>query len=298
MNEKDIRKSDGFLNEKLIVIPRKYLSSVKAHPLISPLYITDIGMFPHAQYHYRERASGCDQNILILCTGGEGWVDIYGGRVEVKPHMLVIIPKNTPHSYGSSPEDPWHIYWVHFDGYNAPNFFKAVSPGKITVLSVPEEKLSYLLSLFDSIYEAMEKGYFTDNIICTSHAFAYFLSIIFSLQRTSAAFTPRQVKYVEDAIKFMQDNIEKNLTLDTLAHALNLSKNHIINLFKSKTGSSPIDYFTRLKMQKACQLLDLTDMSIAETAARMGFNDPYYFSRVFKKVMDISPSQYRKIKKG
>jgi len=149
-----------------------------------------------------------------------------------------------------------------------------------------------------SIYEELEKGYFIDNMIYTAHAFTHFLSIIFFLHRTTITFAPKQVKYIEDAIKLMQDNIEKSLTLDILARTLNLSKNHIINLFKSKTGCSPINYFIRLKIQKACQLLDLTDLSISETAAKLGFADPYYFSRVFRKVMDIPPSQYRKIKKG
>lgn len=298
MDKKNIKGEDDRIYEKLIVLPPNYINGVKAHPLISPLYITDIGMFPNARYHYWERSSGCARHILILCTGGEGWVDIYGEKIEVKSGTLVIIPKNIPHRYGASTRNPWSIYWAHFDGYNAGSFFSWAAVSKIISLSVPGEKLRYLTGLFDSIYEELEKGYYVDNLVFTSNAFAYFLSVIFSLYRASSSFPPKQAKYIEDAVRFMQDNVERSLTLADISSELKLSCNHIINLFKSKTGCTPIDYFIRLKIQKACQFLELTDLTVSEIAARLGFSDQYYFSRIFRKIMDLPPSRYRKIKKG
>jgi len=59
-----------------------------------------------------------------------------------------------------------------------------------------------------------------------------------------------------------------------------------------------LSYFTQLKIRAACRLLDLSGKSVKAVALETGYSDPYYFSRVFKKVMGISPEKYRAIKKG
>lgn len=66
---------------------------------------------------------------------------------------------------------------------------------------------------------------------------------------------------------------------------------------KQKTGHSPIDYFFQMKMQKASQQLDFTNRSVKDIAMSMGFDDPYYFSKRFKKITGMSPRKYRTVKK-
>ena len=60
-----------------------------------------------------------------------------------------------------------------------------------------------------------------------------------------------------------------------------------------KTGFSPIEYFNHLKVQKACQYLLFTDLRVKEIADKLGIEDPYYFSRMFSKLMGMSPGTYR-----
>jgi Transcriptional regulator containing an amidase domain and an AraC-type DNA-binding HTH domain len=110
--------------------------------------------------------------------------------------------------------------------------------------------------------------------------------------------TDKQIKYIKNSLAFMEKNLNTTLTLQDLVSFNNLSKSQLTEIFKTKTGYSPIDYFIRLKIQKACSLLDLSDLSIYEIAAQLGYEDQYYFSRSFRKIMGMSPSSYRKIKKG
>ena len=79
-----------------------------------------------------------------------------------------------------------------------------------------------------------------------------------------------------------------------MAEEVRLSASHFSRLFAERTGHSPIDYFIQLKIQRACQLLNNSDWSIAEVAREMGFEDQFYFSRLFRKVMNMSPREYRK----
>ena len=95
----------------------------------------------------------------------------------------------------------------------------------------------------------------------------------------------------------MQSHINDNISLNELCKHYNYSSSRFCSLFKQKTGYAPIDYFIQMKMQKASQQLDFSDRSIKDIALTMGFDDPYYFSKRFRKVIGLSPQKYRMRKK-
>jgi AraC family transcriptional regulator of arabinose operon len=72
-----------------------------------------------------------------------------------------------------------------------------------------------------------------------------------------------------------------------------MSSGHYGMLFRKSRNHTPVDYFNRLKIQKACELLKTTDQPVGEIGESLGFTDPYYFSRLFKKTMGLSPRTYR-----
>ena len=78
-----IRLKDGFAGEIMYVVPRPVLARARSHPLVSPLTPTDIGWFPSARFHHRERPSGAPEHILIVCTAGAGWLEVNGMRHSV-----------------------------------------------------------------------------------------------------------------------------------------------------------------------------------------------------------------------
>ena len=99
------------------------------------------------------------------------------------------------------------------------------------------------------------------------------------------------VKKTEETMK---ENISKRLTTDEIANRFQYSSSHYTAIFKKMTGMSPIDYFIRLKIHYACQLLTQSDHKIKDIAEKTGYDDPYYFSRLFKQVMGKSPKDYRR----
>jgi AraC-like DNA-binding protein len=108
--------------------------------------------------------------------------------------------------------------------------------------------------------------------------------------------TAGQLSYKDEiniSIDYMRSNINKTMLLEEIASSANLSASHYSFLFKKKTGFSPIEYFNHLKMQQACQYLLFTNLRIKNIALKLGMEDPYYFTRMFTKVMGISPKSYR-----
>lgn len=106
------------------------------------------------------------------------------------------------------------------------------------------------------------------------------------------------VRKIEQSIAYMMRHLDEPLQVATLAAQVNVSPSHFFVLFKRQIGCAPIDYFIRLRMQHACRLLDETVMSVKEVAATLGYDDPFYFSRIFKSVNHVAPSEYRLLKNG
>ncbi len=290
-----LQKAEGFEGQRIIVFPDALLEDVACHPLIRPLYITDIGSFPHAQYHYRERLDGCSAYVFIYCVGGEGWAIIeQSNKILVYKNTMLIIPVNTPHRYGADEENPWSIYWFHLKGEAVEQFVQGFDLYNFTMYISTTQTIR-IIDLFDQCYETLlYKGYSFKHYLYVSQMIRYVLGIM-TLQDGPHQ-DKRKNEYVERSIRYMIEHVQSSLTLDELASHVGLSKPHFVHLFKQVTQHSPIDYYLRLKIQRSCHYLDLTDYSVKVISKSIGFQDPYYFSRVFHKIMGQSPSDYRKTK--
>jgi AraC-like DNA-binding protein len=98
---------------------------------------------------------------------------------------------------------------------------------------------------------------------------------------------------IEQSIAYMMQHLNQPIQVAKLAETAHTSPSHFFALFKRWAGFSPIDYFIRLRMRRASRLLANTSMSVKEIAAALGYDDPFYFSRLFKSVHGTAPSEYR-----
>lgn len=289
-----VKRKDGFEGEKLISIPPKVLKDhLKKYPALFNIYITHIGYFPKASFHFKERRKGCDDNILIYCLQGKGNYVINDKKFEVGPNQFFLLPATDEYiRYWADAQDPWTIYWVHFTGsviglFNTSlniNIYKGPTPIHFNKKG---------LDIWNNIYQNLEMGYSIENLcnasFCLYHLIASFLFPDKHIQAEHKA----EPDIITKTIVNMRENLEKRLTVDDMAQKLKLSSSHFSSIFRKATGMPPIDYFIHLKMQRACQLLYSNDVKIRSIAASLGYDDPFYFSRVFKKNMGQSPEQYR-----
>ncbi|WP_354667729.1 MULTISPECIES: AraC family transcriptional regulator [Amphritea] len=277
------------------VLPHKIIQKLSNNRLSRDLYPLGAGYYKHAVGHRMERLKH-DDYLLIYCLEGKGKIRVNQKNIAVNSGDLVVLPRGAAHQYASSPNFPWTIYWCHFEGGLADDF--------IAHLEIPSHKPvvhlglhSNLVSEFEALLEARHSSYHLNAFINAANQLRQILTHIALLQPLVRSQDADSFD-LEKIHSLMQAHIHEQLDIDTLANSVNLSKFHFIKRYKDATGTTPINHFIQLKTQRACHLLDISTRTVAEVAFMVGYEDAYYFSRIFKKVMGISPTQYRKLQVG
>jgi AraC family transcriptional regulator of arabinose operon len=291
-----MRKKEGFEGQRSYILPAPLLEEVEKLPLCQGLLITDIGYYPKARFHTRERRKGSGQHVLIYCVQGEGWYQVQDQKYTVKPNQLFILPAHLSHKYGTNNQNPWTIYWLHFTGSQASSFLQYLyrNDNYAPLTVVPDEER---FRLFEDIYAHLNMSFNLDNVIYANNCLYHFL-VSFRDSVYKHAITEEQGDVVQQSIEFMKGHLDQKFTLQQLAEQVGLSASHYSAIFRQKTQNSPVNFFMFLKIQWSCQLLENTNLRVKEIAHQIGFDDPYHFSRVFSQFIGLSPQQFRTIEKA
>lgn len=226
--------------------------------------------------------------FIKYCTAGIGWFEQDGKRHVIQEGDLIICNKNIQHAYGTSLNNPWTAYWTYFTCDYLESLFPKLSDQPFLIIHLGYDVT--LIQLFKEILLTKSYGYALPYLFHTSQTLGLLLSHV-NLAQLSG-FDLAASKYGA-IIAYMNEHLHQSIDLTILAQQSGLTKDHFIRLFYASYGYTPFDYFIRLKMQTACDLLLTSDYSIKKIAASLGYEDAYYFSRIFKKKIGVSPKMYR-----
>lgn len=283
---------EGFIGEQAIVLPRVAIEAEESDPLVSSLYITDIGYYPRAGGHYRQRKVPIEEHVLIYCVEGSGWYQVGDDRYEVSENQYFILPPGVSHAYGADKQHPWTIYWIHFTGQHASVYSQgATTPGQIS--PAVNSRIMERNSIFEEIYSTLRQSFDQESLRYASSLLHYYLATMryLRLYRQTA---PDTTSISRSVIHYLRENIEKKVSLGQIAQYMGYSPSHLSMMFHRETGHSPLQYLNIMRMEMACKWLSTTDMKVNQICHKVGFEDPYYFSRQFSALKGCSPVAYRK----
>lgn len=272
-----------------IVAPVVIRRQLQQHVLARDCYPLAIGFYESASKHRMSRRRH-DDNLLIYCFAGKGHLETAHWNGVVSAGEVVLLPSGVSHRYWADREDPWSVYWCHFSGPLARHYIEHMDYKEHTPVAAIGHS-PVLIAQFREALNAASNAFNTVALVYAANAIKQILTHIAHLLDDAAK--RRGGVDLDSMQTLMLQNLDKPLSLDYLARQANLSKYHFSKKYKQQTGYAPIHHFLKMKVEYACYLLETSDSSVQEIAAKVGYEDALYFSRLFKKVMGVSPLGYR-----
>lgn len=291
-----VQKKDGFKNERLFVVPGFYYQNMDEEALCVNCYVTSIGYFPSALHHYRERPHGLEDFLLMYCVGGEGLVQIaQNPKYPLKQGQIALLPPDTAHLYYASKNNPWSIYWIHLNGKQIAKLWERGYLGESKYLL--SSGCVLLETLFNECFQMMKQKYTEKDYFYLCQIVSHILGVVCNFV-TETVTTEKGENAVETAIAYMKQNLHRTIALEELSGLTHYSSSHLNQLFQRIKQSSPIEYFIQMKLQAASRELYFSKLPIKDIALNYGFDDPLYFSRLFRKTFGVSPNAFRNQPRG
>ena len=271
--------NDLSLYEIIPALDKNFPVKLAIHPFI------DNGFAPHWHEHIE---------VLFFTTGT---FQMYCGNeyCDVQENDLVFINSNELHF---SVRNENSVFWcMHIN----PSFFKDISTETILIENVIKED-PYIKELFRQLVDELEtrrEGY---DMAIKSLTYAFMTYVLRHYKKSKKEIgrfkeSEARLKQLSEVFNYISLHYAEKLSTAALAERFFLNEQYLCKIFKQATGQSVIDYINRMRIDKAAVHLEHTTDSATAIAAKVGFDDPNYFSRIFKRYTNMSPREYRKLKK-
>lgn len=291
------RIAEGFTGQRLVIVPRDRLGATKSLPVIRDLQVTHIGHFGPAKNHFVKRLHGSPEYILIYCLAGKGVCKLRNRQWPVASGDAVVLPPGKTHTYHADPGDPWTIFWVHFTGARAADYVAALEmEAENPILHSPRPNA--LRQAFEETYRHALHGFSDSSLLGLSTGLARLVGLLRIYSRPRGLRMHRTEDRVLDAVRRMQAEPTRDWSLGDLAGEAGMSAPYFCEVFRKQVGCAPGQFLIRQRIQMACALMHESNLTVAQIAARVGYEDPYYFSRLFSRHIGQSPRSYRRETEG
>ena len=217
---------------------------------------------------------------LVFIISGEGNIMIDGKNYKCKKNDLIYFYPDKLHSLSVSKPPHMIFYAFHFEtGFNE----------KLPIPDISNIENHYKLSeYFRQLYKTSVKKDYMYKWQLSIFAQNILYEIFW---QSNANIAPMNLVRINKVLEYIHKNSCEKFSIEDLTKAAEMKKSYFIKMFKTVTGKSPIKYINDLKLEHARDLLLNTDMSVKKIALKCGFEDEFYFSRIFKRHYGVSPSK-------
>ena len=233
---------------------------------------------------------------LLYIVSGKGHFYFHGEDRVVYAGRMVLIQPRQEQRYEYFGEDKPEVYWVHFTGSDVKNILRSynIPMDDPIFYSGASSTYSYLFKEMIHELQNCKTGY--EDLLAM-----YLRQIFLLVQRTRQEERPTVSTYIQEEMEFARryfnEHYNEPISIQEYAESRNMSVCYFQRNFKQIVKHTPMQYLLTIRVNNAASLLETTDYSMAEIAAIVGYEDPLYFSRLFRKIKGVSPRDYRNLVK-
>ena len=261
------------------------------------LHLQEIGSLKAIKPHTSQR-SNLESFLFFVVKDGEGTLG-YGDREYIlHPGDCVFIDCRLPY-YHSTDKSLWSLSWIHFNGPSMQGIYqKYIERGGSPVFS--PKNLHQFTEAFDALFSICTTSDYLKDMRINEHLSGLLTKIMEhswnpeSEQPTSIKRGDSMRFSLNDVRAYLDDHFKEGVSLEELSENFYINKYHLARIFKKYYGDTILNYIIKLRITASKELLRFTSYSIDAISEQCGFEDANYFSRVFKKIEGISPSEYRR----
>lgn len=232
-------------------------------------------------------------NYLIhYVVKGKGYYYVNDRKYTIEANQGFLIRPHELTFYQADEDDPWTYLWIGFDGKKVKTYLK--------YSGMDENNYTFSCNETDLLNWYVNQMLKHDTLSHYNELSLQGLLFLFFAALAKSAETPYEEDvevdnlYISKAIEYIQKNYQNPILVTDIANYVSLSRTYLTTIFQQTLHMSPQQFLLKFRITKASELLIHTDLSINAIAHSCGYTDPLAFSKTFKKITDLSPSQYRK----
>ena len=260
-----------------------------------PLIVTSCGVY---RLHTIEKLptlrprGRLDYQLIYIASGKVHFH--FGDKEEIitAGHMVLYRPKE-PQKYEYYLQEQPEVYWVHFTGGNVKNLLRSYGISDNLKIFPCGSSLEYQ-NHFRVMIEELQlcKEHYPE--LLEMHLRQIFIMLHRQLNSDSKIESSVLAEEMDKAMLYFNKHYNDDINIEKFASTIHMSTSWFIRNFKQYTGQTPMNYILSIRITNAENLLENTDYNLTEISRIIGYENPLYFSRIFKKQKGLSPSEYRK----
>lgn len=228
------------------------------------------------------------ESIFHYVISGKGHLVLNGKRYDISAHQGFLIPKNYMAYYEADKDDPWAYAWIHVDGPRAKELFFQTGLNADNPLFIPTTPADEIFDIIIDIYEHLD-----EECYCLGKVYEFFNALVVKSQKQEDSASDQRLLYVQKVVRYIQVKYSESISIEDIAYICGLNRSYLTRLFKDASGYTPQQYLINYRIKKAKEILADSDEPIQQVAYMVGYTDTFTFSKAFKKIVGLSPTDYR-----
>lgn len=230
-----------------------------------------------------------DYYLIHYCLSGRGIYYTADHKYTIGPGDGFLITPGSTIMHLSDSRDPWNLCWVGFTGAEIPVFLKKANlDSRHLVFHYTRDAL--LESCIENLYDKARNPEVSS---LTLTGYLYVLLGALAENHREKRNATISISHFEKSVRYIKHNIRSSITIEQLAEENNITPSQLYRSFMKHCGQSPKQYLDTAKVQKACELIQKTDLSMHEIARYLGYEYDTHFYKTFHRITGEKPSEYK-----